>query len=233
MPEFSCFFRFFPEFDGALISRAQFTKLGERGNFLANDVVSWGEAALTDDKRLVAEAVSGKPEAFEELVRRHQDRLYNTLIHITGNLHEAEEVAQDAMLQAYKKLDSFRGDSSFYTWLYRIAFNLAASGRRKKRPRISLDQLQENASVDPTDSAGRPETQLERAERAQQLYDAMGRLGEEFRSVLVLRELEDCDYETISEMLDIPIGTVRSRLHRARTMLRDYLQHSIGEIGSA
>ncbi len=188
--------------------------------------------ALKEDKQLVEDTLAGKTESFELLVRKYQDRLYNTLVHVTGSTHEAEEVAQDAMLQAYAKLNTFRGNSSFYTWLYRIAFNQSVSRNRKKRPRVSLDQIQANAGVDPPDASERPEARIERTERSQQVHDALNQLSEEFRTILVLREMEDCDYETISEMLGIPIGTVRSRLHRGRTMLRDYLRESIGELGS-
>lgn len=191
-----------------------------------------GKEALNEDKQLVEDALAGSTESFELLVRKYQDRLYNTLVHVTGSTHEAEEVAQDAMLQAYSKLDTFRGNSAFYTWLYRIAFNLSVSRNRKKRPRVSLDQIQANAGVDPLDSAETPDATIERTERAQQVHNALNQLSEEFRTILVLREMEDCDYETISEMLEIPIGTVRSRLHRGRTMLRDYLRESIGELGS-
>ena len=188
---------------------------------------------MNEDTKLVADTLAGKTQSFEQLVCKYQDRLYNTFVHVTGNAHEAEEVVQDAMLQAYTKLSTFRGHSSFYTWLYRIAFNLSVSRQRKKRPRVSLDQIQENHNIDPTDVTESPTAKLERNERAQQVHDALNRLSKDFRSILVLREMEDCDYETISEMLDIPIGTVRSRLHRARSMMRDYLNQSIGEFGSA
>lgn len=181
----------------------------------------------------MSETLDGKTESFEKLVRKYQDRLYNTLVHITGSTHEAEEVVQDAMLQAYTKLSTFKGNSSFYTWLYRIAFNRSVSRQRKKRPRVSLDAVQENSGLDPVDETAIPTANIERAERAAQLHNALNLLSEEFRSILVLREMENCDYETISDMLDIPIGTVRSRLHRARTMLRGHLQESIGDSGGA
>ena len=184
---------------------------------------------MAEDDQLVRETLEGRTESFEQLVRKYQDRLYNTLVHITGSTHEAEEVAQDAMLQAYSKLATFKGNSSFYTWLYRIAFNQSISRNRKKRPKVSLDGLQENTGLDPEDNVEQPSISLERSERAEQLHQALNQLGEEFRSILVLRELENFDYETISEMLGVPIGTVRSRLHRARTMLRDRLRETIGE----
>lgn len=188
---------------------------------------------MSEDKVLVEQTLAGKTESFEELVRKYQDRLYRTLVHVTGSTHEAEEVAQDAMLQAYAKLTTFRGHSSFYTWLYRIAFNLSVSRQRRKRPRVSLDQIQASAGVDPVDDLERPDASLERRERVQQVQSALSRLSEEFRSILVLREMEDCDYDTISEMLEIPIGTVRSRLHRARTALRDQLKQEIGDLSEA
>lgn len=188
--------------------------------------------ALNEDRQWVAEALAGDACAFENLVRKYQDRLYNTMVHVTNNSHEAEEVVQEAMLQAYAKLDTFRGSSQFYTWLYRIAFNKSISRQRKKRPRVSLDQIQENVGIDPEDEQELPHAHAERSERATQIHHALAQLGEEFRSVLVLREMEECDYETISGMLEIPVGTVRSRLHRARSMLREHLRESIGETGN-
>ena len=185
-----------------------------------------------DDKRLVDATLAGDMQSFEALVRKYQDRLYNTMVQVTGSTHEAEEVVQDAMLQAYTKLDTFRGKSSFYTWLYRIAFNQSISRTRRKRPRVSLDQIRQDAGVDPIDSVDSPEAHIERTERVEHVHRALNQLSEEFRMILVLRELEDCDYDTIAQVLEIPVGTVRSRLHRGRTMLRDHLRESMGELGN-
>jgi len=185
------------------------------------------EEALNDDKLLIEQALAGQTDSFGELVRKYQDRLYNTLVHVTGSCHEAEEIAQDAMLQAFSKLSSFRGHSSFYTWLYRIAFNLSVSRQRKQRPRVSLDQMQESVGVDPIDNAELPEEVVERDERAVQVRAALSKLSDEYRAILVLREMEDCDYETIADVLNVPIGTVRSRLHRARMSLRNHLSPAI------
>ena len=188
---------------------------------------------LSDDRALVEQTLAGKTQSFEALVRRYQDRLYNTLVHITGSTHEAEEVAQEAMLQAYAKLATFKGNSSFYTWLYRIAFNLWVSRNRRRRPRVSLNQIQEATGIDPPDETESPSANLERRERAQQLQDALARLSEEFRQILILREMEDCDYDAISDILQIPVGTVRSRLHRARSALRDQLRSQLGDLRQA
>jgi len=181
------------------------------------------------DQQIIDEVLAGKAASFEVLVRKYQDRLFNTLVHVTGDKHEAEEVVQDAMFKAYSKLSTFRGNSQFYTWLYRIAFNLAISRKRKKKPKVSLDEMQSSVGLDPESLSAAPTQSVELEERAGQVHTALGKLAEEFRTVLVLREMEDCDYETISSMLEIPVGTVRSRLHRARTMMRELLRESIGE----
>ena len=188
-----------------------------------------GRDKLSEDKQWVEETLAGQAQSFEKLVRKYQDRLYTTMVHVTGNSHEAEEVVQDAMLQAYAKLNTFKGNSQFYTWLYRIAFNMSISRQRKKRPRVSLDQIQENAGIDPEDHREAPNQRIERSEQTQQIHDALNKLSEEYRSILVLREMEGCDYDTISGMLSIPVGTVRSRLHRARSTMREHLRQSLDE----
>jgi len=174
-----------------------------------------------DDATLIERSRAGEPEAFGELVVRYQDRLYNTLIRVCGDAEEARDVAQEAFVQAFVKLDSFRGNSAFYTWLYRIAFNTAISRRRRRKPTSSLDEARDTAGFEPADPDARPEANLEREEQAIQVRAALATLSEEHRSVLVLREIDGCDYETIGEMLDVPVGTVRSRLHRARMQLKE------------
>lgn len=186
---------------------------------------------MTSDHQIIEQVLSGQTKAYELLVRKYQDRLFNALVHVLRDRHEAEEVTQDAMLKAYEKLSTFRGSSSYYTWLYRIAFNLAISRTRKKRPSVSLSELQENHGLDPAGNGEQPTAHLERSEQADQVHAALQQMSEEYRSVLVLREMEDCDYETISKMLEVPVGTVRSRLSRARKLMREILQLSMGERG--
>jgi RNA polymerase sigma-70 factor (ECF subfamily) len=174
-----------------------------------------------DDATLIERSRAGEPAAYGELVVRYQDRLYNTLLRVCGEAEEARDVAQEAFVQAFVKLDSFRGKSAFYTWLYRIAFNTAISRRRRRKPTSSLDEARDAAGFEPADPDARPEANLEREEQAAQVRAALATLSEEHRSVLVLREIDGCDYETIGEMLDVPVGTVRSRLHRARMQLKE------------
>jgi RNA polymerase sigma-70 factor, ECF subfamily len=178
---------------------------------------------VTDDAELIDEALAGATGAFGQLVLKYQDRLFNTITHVVGSLDEAQDVVQDAFVQAFLKLESFEREAAFYTWLYRIAFNLAVSRRRRQRPTLSVDQTKESSGEEPRSRHPGPSEGLERQERAQQVQAALATLTEEHRSILVLREIDGCCYETIAEILDLPVGTVRSRLHRARMQLRDQL----------
>ncbi len=178
----------------------------------------------TLDDRAIDACLAGDKTAYGELVGRYQNRLQNTLLRLTGSAEEAEDVAQEAFVQAYLKLDSFQRTARFYTWLYRIAFNLAISKSRKKRPRVSLNTLQETGGVEPTsDAQPRPDQPIVANERAQILHAAIAELAEDHRQVLVLREFDGCDYSQIAELLGVPIGTIRSRLFRARSQLRERL----------
>lgn len=181
----------------------------------------------TDDRRLIADCLAGHTPAFGVLVRRHQDRLFNAVLRVVDNAEDAADVVQEAFLNAYQSLNSFKGDSEFFTWLYRIAFNAAISLRRKRKAVVSIDAgADDKSSVEPIDPSeySRPGSTLERNEEDAQLMNALGRLSPEHRVVLVLKDLEGQKYEDIAEVLDVPIGTVRSRLHRARLELRDLLE---------
>lgn len=169
-------------------------------------------------------ALGGDREAFGCLVERYQDRVFNTLVRVLGNRDDARDVVQDAFVQAFVKLDSFRGDAKFYTWLYRIAMNLALSHRRRRKPTDSLDAVKENVGQEPVSQQPTAAQNLIERERTEQLQCALLKLSDEHRQILVLREMEGCDYETIGEILEMPVGTVRSRLFRARTQLKEQLQ---------
>lgn len=184
---------------------------------------------MIDDARLIEESICGDTTAFGRLVQRYQDRLFNTVVHVAGSREEAEDVVQEAFVQAFLKLVSFHGDSAFYTWLYRIAFNVAVSRRRRKRAEVSLDAQRAEAGVEAADDAEAIDERLLRQERAELVHAALNTLSEEHRAILVLRELEGFEYEQISEVLDLPTGTVRSRLHRARSQLREQLKTLLAE----
>ncbi|GAF89745.1 unnamed protein product, partial [marine sediment metagenome] len=147
-----------------------------------------------------------------------------TLVHVTGSTADAQDVAQNALVQAFVKLDTFRGTSSFYTWLYRIALNQAISLKRREKRTESVDLAKELSGCEPIDNDCEPQEHMLRQERVAQVRAALDALDPEHRSILVLREMEGCCYETIAGILELPIGTVRSRLHRARFRLREQLK---------
>lgn len=188
-----------------------------------------------DDRRLIAACLAGKASAFGDLVRRYQDRLYNAVFRVVENAEDTADVVQEAFINAYQSLNSFKGDSEFFTWLYRIAFNAAISLKRKRKAVVRLDWDDDDKSNEPVDSAEytRPGLAMERAEEDAKLMAALSRLSPEHRAVLVLKDLEDQRYEDIADILDVPIGTVRSRLHRARLELRDLLTRNETEIGKS
>jgi RNA polymerase sigma-70 factor (ECF subfamily) len=178
---------------------------------------------VNNETQLINESLRGNSAAFGELVRLHQDRLFNAVTHFTGNATEAEDVVQEAFVQAYLKLDSFQRTSAFYTWLYRIAFNTAVSRQRRKKVTTSVDNTREQTGDEPVDRGDSPDVPLQRQETVGQVQAALAALSDEHREILVLREMEDLEYEEIGEVLQINVGTVRSRLHRARQALRDKL----------
>ena len=185
--------------------------------------------AQTIDKQLIDRALGGEQAAFGQLVTKYQDRLYNTLVHVVGSTDTAYDVVQDAFVQAYVKLETFQRASAFYTWLYRIAFNLAMTRRRREKPTVSVEHAREVSGHEPLDHGDPPEARMEQAERAGQVQAALAALSEEHRTILVLREVDGCAYEQIAEILNLPIGTIRSRLYRARLQLRDQLQGVLQE----
>jgi RNA polymerase sigma-70 factor (ECF subfamily) len=193
-----------------------------------------------DDKRLIVECLQGRTSSFGELICRYQDRLYNTIFRLLDNSEDARDVVQETFLSAYQSLDSFKGDSLFFTWLYRIAFNTAISLKRKQRVMLPIQSGGGGAAgVDPLDlsEGNRPGYALERAEEERRIQGALNRLSAEHRAVLVMKDVEGQKYEVIADILQVPVGTVRSRIHRARLELRELLlrddRRKTGEGGRA
>ena len=174
---------------------------------------------------MIDAALAGDRTAFGQLIRDHQDRLFTTMVYVTGSTEDAKDVVQEAFLRAYTGLESFRRDSAFYTWLYRIAFRAAVSLHRKKRPAASIERANEMTGEEPVAAEdSQPDCQALSRERVEMVQDAIARLDDEYRTVIVLREIDGRTYDEIADVLDIPIGTVRSRLHRGRLQLRDRLK---------
>lgn len=185
-----------------------------------------------DDHRLIQDCLRGRNEAFGELVRRYQDRLFNVVYRLLDNAEDARDVVQDAFLNAYQSLDTFKGDSRFFTWLYRIAMNTAFSLKRKQRAVLSIDRARElSPAAEPLDpsASNQPDFALEQADEERQVQQALNSLSPEHRTVLILKDMEGEKYEVMAEMLRVPIGTIRSRLHRARMELRELLLRQQGQ----
>jgi len=182
--------------------------------------------ALTDEQ-LVAQSRRGDTRAFEELVRRHQDRVFNTVCRMVGDYEHACDLTQETFLNAFRGLRRFRGGAKFSTWLYRIALNAVYSHLRRQAVR----PMPASGGEDPEREMrcvwrgedNDPAAAAERKETAMQVQEALLHLRPEEREVLVLRDLEGCDYGTIAEILGCARGTVKSRLHRARCALRQLL----------
>lgn len=175
---------------------------------------------------LIEDCLAGNAAAFGELVSRHQDRLYNTVLRLLDYPEDARDVVQEAFLHAYQSLHSFKGDARFFTWLYRIAVNTAISLKRKRRMLLRLQPAAEdNGTIDPLDTheGNRPDHAMEMAEQEKQVHEALARLSVEHRTVLILKDMEGMKYEEMAEILHVPIGTIRSRLHRARLEMREIL----------
>lgn len=181
------------------------------------------------DQELIDHCLSGRTEEFGRLVERYQNRLFTTLISLLGSAEDARDVAQEAFVNAFQKLHTFRGRSAFYSWLFRIALNSAVSYQRKQkqgRVLVSIEAARETSGLEPAST--HPETDpgfaMDVSERQALVRSALAELPEEYRTVLVLKEVDDLKYEEIAEIVDCPIGTVRSRIHRARLELRAKLE---------
>jgi RNA polymerase sigma-70 factor, ECF subfamily len=189
---------------------------------------------------LFTKAQAGDRGAYGQIVSAYQDRLYNAVVRLVGDRDEAAEITQEAFTRGLEKVGTFRGDSSPYTWLFRIAVNLAISQLRKvqRQRTFSLDQgsYSPNGRADDDNQASslidrvaqsneiNPHQRAEDKERDGEVLAALGRLDAEYRAVLVMRDIDGFDYQQMADMLGLPLGTLKSRLFRARLALRDELK---------
>jgi len=195
------------------------------------------------DSLLVERAQQGDDAAFAELVRRHERRVYNICYRMLGNEDEASEALQDAFLRAYQFLKKFKGKSSFYTWLYRIATNVCLT-RLRKRKTTFVDSFEKNGVSgeirrrkpifvssdvlgDIPDASQSPERLVRQKELREALNQAVEELPADFRSVVVLRDFEELSNREVSKVLNLSVPAVKSRLHRGRLFLRSRLEHYI------
>jgi RNA polymerase sigma factor (sigma-70 family) len=183
-----------------------------------------------DDRTLVARAKAGNDDSYEELVRRYQQRIYGLCYHLTSNHEDASDLTQEAFVKAWKALHSFKGDSSFYTWVYRIAYNNVLNHlkqRRNRTPHLSLDDLDFNAEHTPElvelISHITPRRDVSLAELQKRLNEAMLKLSDEHRAVVTLHDIQGLPHDEIATIMHCNPGTVRSRLFYARQQLQGLL----------
>jgi len=191
------------------------------------------EQEAPDDTRLVEEALQGSHVSFQLLIERYEQRVFNLIRHYTRNPVEIEDLAQETFLKVYRRLSSFQRQSSFYTWLYRIAVNTILDSL-KRRGRSPVQSVEDLEAVPVSSSAGcpSPSATLEREELARITHEVLEELPEIFRTVLVLREYEEMAYQDIADLLGISIGTVESRLFRARARFKERLLQKHPEFGN-
>ncbi len=186
------------------------------------------------DEILVARCQKGDKQAFELLIKKYQRRIFHLIYRITQDPTVVEPIAQEVFFKAYRSISSFRGHAKFYTWLYRIAVNTSLSEIKKESASENREKFIEydlHASTLQSDSMKTedPEELFMRKEFFKHLFDSLRSLPEELRTAVVLREFSGMNYEEISEIMGIPLGTVRSRIFRARARLREMLEPYVYE----
>lgn len=183
------------------------------------------------EQELVARAKAGDDEAFAQLMHDNEKRIYNLTLRMTGNPEDAMDLAQEAFLNAWRGLKFFQGDSTFSTWVYRLASNACIDHLRRKKRRQDISapmptDEESDSQPDIPDDRFRPDQELERRELRRAVVRGLDQLSDEHRQVLVMRELNGLSYQEIADILDLEAGTVKSRIARARNSLRKILVES-------
>lgn len=183
---------------------------------------------LLNDKELVHNLQNGNNEAFTEIVARYTEKVHNLALRVTRSQEDAEEILQDVFITVYNKIDKFEGKSAFSSWLYRITINTAFMKLRKNKRHIasSLDESQENGKdIDVTPEQINNDSHSVQHELRAELEKAITRLPEEYKNIFILRDIDGLSNQEVSEVIGLSVPAVKSRLHRARLMLRKKLQH--------
>lgn len=179
------------------------------------------------EKQLVAKAKEGDLQAFEELILRHERIVYNVALRMMNHSEDAKDISQEVFLKAYRNIKNFDERSMFSTWLYRITTNTCIDEMRKRKGKQSYSLEEELENEDGSmqrqiaDAGETPEESLLREERKSQLLQALSLLSAEHKAVVILRDIRGFSYEEIAEIMDLPIGTIKSRISRARNQLKN------------
>ena len=177
-----------------------------------------------NERELIARLQKRDEAAFEELIRQYEKKVYTLCFRMCGNGEDAEEAAQDAFLALWRGIDRFRQESSLSTWIYRLATNACIDTlRRRKKQSGSVSLDDEELFVDAVDTSPQPQETVEHRETQKLLQEGLSALPEEYRKVLILREIEGLSYTEIAESASIELGTVKSRISRGRSLLRNFL----------
>ena len=178
---------------------------------------------MKDQEHIIARARRGDAHAFEQLVTAYRNQVFRLALRMCGNEADADEVAQEAFLSAWKGLPNFRGESRFSTWLYQLTTHAAIDLMRREKRQAAAEDIDEITAADDGPS---PQQQVERTETQREIRSALMQLPEEYRQVLLLRFMQELSYEEIGRALKLPVGTVKSRLNRAKAQLKDILSRS-------
>lgn len=187
-----------------------------------------GASEKSIDQALVLRVQSGEKQAFDLLVQKYQTRIAKLVARFVRNADDVQDVVQDTFIKAYRALGNFRGDSAFYTWLYRIAINtaknhLVASGRKSPANSVDAQEVEKYGAGEWLTEFATPERELFASELKSTVNKAVNDLPADLREAITLREIEGLSYEDIAQVMDCPIGTVRSRIFRAREAIDDRL----------
>mgnify|MGYP001290367584 CR=1 FL=1 len=181
---------------------------------------------MNNEARLIKKAKAGNLEAFEQLILQYEKRIYNFCYRMTNNQEDAEDLAQEIFIKVYKNLNSFKGNSKFSTWIYRIAYNTCVDKYRKKKVTtvsLTLNNDEEEKEIDLPSNDPLPEERVVSREEYDVVCECISALKPEYKTVVVLRDIQNYTYDEIAEILNVPLGTVKSHISRGRAALRDAL----------
>lgn len=181
---------------------------------------------MDKESRLIKKAKSGNLEAFEQLILQYEKRIYNYCYRMTNSQEDAEDLAQEIFIKVYKNLKSFKGNSKFSTWIYRIAYNTCIDKYRKKEVAtvsLTLNSDEEEKEIDLPSNDPLPEERIVSREEYDVVCECISELKPEYKNAVILRDIQNYTYDEIAEILNIPLGTVKSHISRGRAALRDAL----------
>jgi len=196
---------------------------------------------MIDETKLIDQILQGDTDSFAQLVETYQDKVYSLCLRMVGDREDARDLAQEAFVKAWRGLKFYKHEAAFSTWLYRLTSNVCIDFLRQKKRKsaLSLTSQEEEEQIDIPDPSPQPEELVLQQQRKEAVADAMSQLEDEFRLVLTLRVVQERSYEEIAEIMDLKVGTVKSRLARAREKLRkillktgnDFWEHNVKSNG--